>query len=443
VAEIQVVLIAGRPLPEEMFFYARADTHFLLYIYDHVRNELVEKTNPDVPEENRIEIVLQKSKETSLLRYERANYNAESGRGPGGWYSLLVKSPALFNNEQFTVFRAIHEWRDSIARADDDNPAFVMPQHVLTSLAKLMPMDMVALLGIAHPVSHGVKSRAGELLALIKSARSRGKNGPSMIDVLRPESLGAVAKANLLAVAANTAPKTLVAVFDDTELRSDSSTFWGGAFGSSLWDGPNLTHSETLRLAVPLPALSSEIFASSNRLADRSVARELPSEPARYMTSELKVDEAFVIKRGSKRKSDATSDQEESERAPKRTDKAQTTRITVEDIEAARIGREKAAQKAARKAEKRAKKAAKKAAAAGAGAVNGEAEADDIAELDDEEAFDYSKADSVLHGKRHDGEKGGKKKEKPFDPYRKSEDAPKGMRRLQTERAGKSHTFKE
>jgi exosome complex exonuclease RRP6 len=426
-----------------MFFYARADTHFLLYIYDHMRNELIEKTNPDVPEENRIETVLQKSKETSLLRYERAIYNGESGRGPGGWYSLLVKSPALFNNEQFAVFRAIHGWRDSIARADDDSPSFVMPQHVLFSLAKLMPTDMVALLGIAHPVSHGVKSRAGELLALIKSAKFRGASGPSMIDVLRPDSLGAVAKANLPAISANTAPETLVAVFDDTELRSQSSTFWGGAFGSSLWDGPTLTHSETLRLAVPLPALSQEVFAISNGLADRSVTREAPNEPTDPTTPTKKEDQAFIIKRGAKRKSDAISDQEESEGgASKRSDRPQGTCITVEDIEAARIGREKAAQKAARKAEKRAKKAAKKAAAAGAGVVTSEGDAEETADVDDEEVFDYSKADSVLHGKRYDGEKGSTKKEKPFDPYRKSEDAPKGMRRLQTERVGKSHTFK-
>jgi exosome complex exonuclease RRP6 len=114
-----------RPLPDEMFYYARADTHYLLYIYDNMRNELVQKTNPEVPEENRTEIVLQKSKETSLLRYERQVYNMESGKGHGGWYNLLVKTPALFNSEQFAVFRAIHAWRDKIARLDDDSTAYV------------------------------------------------------------------------------------------------------------------------------------------------------------------------------------------------------------------------------------------------------------------------------------------------------------------------------
>jgi exosome complex exonuclease RRP6 len=430
-----------------MFFYARADTHFLLYIYDHMRNELIDRTNADIPEENRIEQVLQKSKETSLLRYERTVYNADSGRGPGGWYSLLVKTPALFNNEQFAVFRAVHEWRDKVARADDDSPSFVMPQHVIFSIAKLMPMDMVGLLGIAHPVSHSVKSRAGELLAVIKSAKARGKSGPSIIDVLRPDSVGAVVKANLPVVAAdNTAPKTLVAVVDESQLRSESSTFWGGAFGSSLWEGPTLTHNEMLRLAVPLPTLSSEIFASSNGLANRSVVdREAPSEPKGSRNQPQKEEEAFVIRRGAKRKSDVISDEEEAEQ--KKPKSSSGYQISVEDIAAARAGREKAAQKGARKAEKRAKKAAKKAAAAAAetgGAESADVNDDDDDDDDDEdeEPFDYSKADSILHGKRHDGEKGGTKKEKPFDPYRKSEDAPKGMRRLQTERAGKSHTFK-
>jgi exosome complex exonuclease RRP6 len=418
-----------------MFFYARADTHFLLYIYDHMRNELIDKTNAEIPEENRIELVLQKSKETSLLRYERTVYNAESGRGPGGWYSLLVKTPALLSNEQFAVFKAVHEWRDKVARADDDSPSFVMPQHVIFSMAKLMPMDMVALLGIAHPASHNLKSRAGDLLAVIKSAKARGKSGPSMMDVLRPDSLGAVAKANLPAVSATNAPRTLVAVVDESQLRSESSTFWGGAFGSSLWDGPTLTHNETLRLAVPLPALSSEIFARSNSLADRSVmAREAPSEPEESIKQPKKEDKAFIIKRGAKRKSDVISDKEESvEEKPKSSNE---NHISVEDIAAARAGREKTAQKDAHKVGKRAKKAAKKAAAAEAGS------AEESADIDNEEPFDYSKADSVLHGKRNDGEKGGKKKEKPFDPYRKSEDAPKGVGRLQAERAGKSHTFK-
>src|SRR5277367_1922665 len=178
-----------------MFFCAMTDTHFLLYIFDNLRNELVERSNPANLEENRIELVLQKSKETSLFRFERQIYEESTGQGPAGWYNLLVKTPALFSNEQFAVFRAIHAWRDQIARKDDDSIHYVMPNHVIFTLAKLMPMDMAPMYGAVHPISHNVKSRAAELLALIKLAKDAGKDGPSMKDVLRPDSVGATVKA--------------------------------------------------------------------------------------------------------------------------------------------------------------------------------------------------------------------------------------------------------
>lgn len=418
-----------RPIPDEMFFYARADTHFLLYIYDNMRNELIDRTLERVPEENRIEMVLQKSKETSLLRYERQVYNEESGRGPGGWYGLLVKTPALFNNEQFSIFRAVHGWRDKIARIDDDSTAFVMPNRVVFSIAKLMPMDMVALLGIAHPISHSVKSRSGELLELIKSAKARGKDGPSMIDVLRPDSVGAVAKVNLpaLVTKADDTP-ALIAEVDEGELRSKNSTFWGGAFGSSVWDSrPAIKDDGGLRLAVPLPALSPEIFASSNSLADRSrpVKEPIP-QPTPTPKQAPKEEEAFVIKRGAKRKSEAISETEET---------GGEYDISLNDLEEDDEARQKAERKRQRKEEKKRRKAEKK-------ATEVEDRPTQPMEEDDDKPFDYIKAESVLHGKRKDGNQAGGKGKKPFDPYAKSADAPKGMRRLQTERAGKSHTFK-
>jgi exosome complex exonuclease RRP6 len=424
-----------------MFFYARADTHFLLYIFDHMRNELIDGSHPDSSGQNSMETVLQQSKETSLLRYERAVYNAESGRGPGGWYSMLLKHTSLLNNEQFSIFRAVHEWRDKIARIDDDSPVFVMPPHVLMNIAKLMPMDMVALLGIAHPVSHGVKSRAGELLSLVKTAKSRGNSGPSMMDVLRPDSTSYVTKSKIAVPATTTTVESMVAIVDQSELRSNDSAFWGGAFGSSVWDAPTLVKNEHLRLAVPLPALSSEIFAPSNGFAPLSKVStpqsKVPEEdmisvsitptPTPIRKQPSIEEQAFVLKRGAKRKSDVVSDVDDSDM------EEPEAKISL-NTEAEQVAREKAARKRERKERKQEKKAAKKAALVEAGTVDEEEVSD--------EPFDYSKAESVLNSKRKDENKGGKGKKQPFDPYQKSSDAPKGMRRAQTERPGKSHTFK-
>ncbi|TVY41488.1 Exosome complex exonuclease [Lachnellula occidentalis] len=444
-----------RPLPQEMFFYARADTHFLLYIYDNMRNELLDRTNFDVPDENRMEMVLQKSKEVSLLRYERQIYNTESGRGPGGWYPLLVKTPALFNNEQFAVFRAVHEWRDQIARADDDSTAFLMPNHVIFSIAKVIPEDQVALLGLARPISHSVKSRAGELLNLIKTAKAKGKDGPNMMDILHPKTTAAHVPS--LAGKAKTQSPTsepLVAVVDGGDLRSSSSTFWGGAFGSSIWDESTLTKpGAEIRLAVPLPQLSPNVFQSSNdpfsQQASSPATTSLPIQPSKPVP---KPDEPFVLKRGAKRKSENISDSDE-EGEDSEYDISFSGPSDATAIQKApkidKLDHPGPLTKAEKKKQVRRQRKLEKKQAATSGEASTEASrpnSDAVADEDEEEPFDYSKAESVLHAKRKNdgggGEGGKKKKQKPFDPYSKSENAAKGMRRAQTERPGRSHTFK-
>lgn len=435
----------NRPIPDEMFLYARADTHYLLYIYDNMRNELIDRSNPDAPDENRIEAVLQKSKETSLFRFERQVYNEESGSGPGGWHPLLVKTPALFNNQQFAVFRAVHSWRDKIARGDDDSTAFVMPNHVIFSIAKLMPMDMVALLGIAHPISHSVKSRTGELLELIKSAKATGNAGPSMMDVLRPDTVGAIAKANLPLIAAKSVSATLVAVVNEDELRSERSSFWGGAFGSSIWDAPNaVNQNNDLRLALPFPTLASEVFTSSNGLTDRSKIQSSLAVPVEISQPSTPVkqeeDEAFVIKRGGKkRKSEAVSDDEEEWTEEFDISRDLNMKNMPRSQEEEDAYQKKLAAKKARKERKQEIKRKNKAERAEAKAKSRSGNDG----MEDDETFNYSKAESILHGQRNPKDQSSLKKDKkPFDPYAKSADAPKGMRRLQTERPGKSHTFK-
>jgi len=247
-----------------------------------------------------------------------------------------------------------------------------------------------------------------------------------------------------VAAKSSAAANTLIAVVDETQLRSEESAFWGGAFGSSIWDAPAAKIEDDMRLAVPLPALSSGIFetppstsqASGNALTDRSRPQgKTPSQPATPIPKQE--EEAFVLKRGDKRKSEAISESEE---------EAGEEEAGEYDIPLVPETKEQRQARFAAKASRRAEKAARKEAKRARKAQRREAEqaaATESGEVEDEEPFDYSKAESVLHGKRSGGDReGGKKGKEPFDPYAKSADAPKGMRRLQTERAGKSHTFK-
>ena len=56
---ILTFLFIFRPLPDELLKYAREDTHYLLYIYDMLKNELIERGNEH---KNLLLSVLQRSK---------------------------------------------------------------------------------------------------------------------------------------------------------------------------------------------------------------------------------------------------------------------------------------------------------------------------------------------------------------------------------------------
>lgn len=107
-----------RPLPKEMLDYARSDTHFLLFIYDNLRNALLDRAGgqPDL-----VRTVLKRSEETSLRTYEKEVYDYETGLGPGGWDTLASKWNKALSGLQFEVFRAVHGWRNRIAREEDES----------------------------------------------------------------------------------------------------------------------------------------------------------------------------------------------------------------------------------------------------------------------------------------------------------------------------------
>ncbi|KAF8989034.1 hypothetical protein BDQ17DRAFT_1393351 [Cyathus striatus] len=209
-----------RPLPEEMLQYARSDTHFLLYIYDNLRNALLDRGTstrsrsgsstptpshspspppqipfPSIPLPNLknpldrthrlINLVLARSAETSLRVYQKDIYDHERGAGTGGWDTLARKwnKPWMTAGEegvvgiqrmQREVYKAVHWWRERVAREEDESTRFVLPTHFLFQLGEQPPADMPALLQIFRTnVPPVLKRRAKELLDAIQDAVKR------------------------------------------------------------------------------------------------------------------------------------------------------------------------------------------------------------------------------------------------------------------------------
>lgn len=425
-----------RPLPDEMLYYARSDTHYLLYIYDMLRNELVEKSDPTDPEKNLVEFVLQKSKEVSLLRYEGLTADPSTGQGPRGWFNPLTKTPSAFSSEQFAVYRAVHKWRDDLARREDENPQFIMPQHVMTDIAKIMPSDPKALWSLFRESAQIVRRSVDELFAIIQKAKAEGVNGPTMVDFFRGDTMGSIAS-HLAATKNKASDEELPAA---KELRSENSQLWGTVPLSSVWDQTSrgTAASDNVQIAVPWSNFVQGLRAAVPDTPPEPKAEKEDPDVDMLPLETSVPDTEFTLRAGRKRKVEETletsqefpgSGSNEDSGDDARTDAAKD----VDDVEGS-------ASKISLKGNRKQRKRDKKNANSKAKKKNGEIEIIDDEE-DNEEPFDYSKAQSVLHAQRANNGP----TTRTFDPYRAkmTAEGPKAARRMQHEKAGKSATFKK
>ncbi|CAH9102390.1 unnamed protein product [Cuscuta europaea] len=123
-----------RPLPTEMMRYAREDTHFLLYIYDVMRMELLELPNdPDSSDSPMVE-VYKRSYDICMQLYEKELLTDSS------YLHIYGLHGAGLNAQQLAVVAGLCEWRDTIARAEDESTGYVLPNRALVEIAKQMPL---------------------------------------------------------------------------------------------------------------------------------------------------------------------------------------------------------------------------------------------------------------------------------------------------------------
>ncbi|KAL5335714.1 ribonuclease H-like domain-containing protein [Aspergillus crustosus] len=436
-----------RPLPTEMFDYARSDTHYLLYIYDNVRNELLENSTP---EENLVDYVLEKSKEEALQRYERPVYDASTGQGAGGWYDLLSRSPAVLSREQFAVFRAVHEWRDKVARANDEGVQCVFPKHVLFRVAQAMPEDISTLFSVLSPVTALARERASELLEIIQTAKAEGATGLEWRNVFFKPT-----KPQLQAQEALTPP----AMTDDhhpTAARYDFSQFWGSVL--NLQTPPQsppqysiLASAEALRLSLPIPPMSKTVSEAREKLAAQQP--KPASAPPPKKDEEEPKDRIFTIKDlGGPRKRKVTQPTEPALESSldlgQEQPQSQSQSQPDHELDEIPLDAETPPTKKQRRKEKREKKRREKAAQAQSQSQSDspdqpleQQEKEDEQQEAGETPFNYDAADSILNANPESSTRRRPAK-KPFNPYKKALEAPSGVRKEKKETAGKSFTFR-
>lgn len=422
-----------RPLSQELFDYARSDTHFLLYIYDNMRNELIDRSSSEGPEGpvDKLHEVLTRSKETALQVYNHPVYDAERGLGAGGWYRLLTRSPTNYTKEQFAVFRALHRWRDQVAREQDDSVHYVLSNHHLFNLAREMPTEKAALFNLVQPTPQSLRLRVDEVIDVITRAKASAEDDTremrevlnSIYAFLHPEEDEEMTEAPTTTTDVQPLPQAAPAETVSRKipevslsaLRAPVSSFWGANLTTNrprLPAGP--------RLHVPLPPLTAEVFTTTNTpttpapAASKTPASATPASAASTVDNDI-----FTLRSAGKRHRE-------------------------EDIDALATQNDEVALGSDNRASRRAEKAAKKAEKQAAKRAK-------LEEKNEGEAFDYTGAESVLKAADGAGRKGRKGKDEGEGKSKGKEifslakglgDVARGLGRRQKDQGGRSMTFK-
>ncbi|KAL2320498.1 hypothetical protein Fmac_029467 [Flemingia macrophylla] len=123
-----------RPLPDVMLRYGREDTHYLLYIHDLMRIRLFTLSKESEGSDNLLLEVYKRSYDICMHLYEKELLTEDS------YLHIYGLRGAGFNAQQLAVVSGLCEWRDSLARADDESPGYVLPNKIILEIAKQMPV---------------------------------------------------------------------------------------------------------------------------------------------------------------------------------------------------------------------------------------------------------------------------------------------------------------
>lgn len=413
-----------RPLPKEMLKYARSDTHFLLYVYDRMRNELIAASCFHGTESDRILEVLDRSKEYATQRYEHSFYSNELNASRSGSLPTLSRYPLHMSPEQFAVFAKIHKWRDDVARQEDESLNFILAHHVLIAISRAMPEDRSSLLGLIHPVSRPVWLRIDELLNMITDAKVNATKAPVIDDVLaHPLSRQHSKPTQPEDDASGIASVSDIVHGVDGSFRMHISRFWGAVWNQqdSLF-GPQ--PKETYHILLCESQHDGEVRQGDAAIASQSHAIIGPESMfgaqagAEYVNSANETHQVL-----GKRKANQGHDPEDPDTGL--ADPKLNGHVDTEEA------MERVRKRAARKAKKKAKKSRQ----------DDVAQGNEMIPLETTEPFDYEKAQFLLHAPKGQDDINSIAG-RGFNPFAKAADAPPGLPRSQNPGASRSSTFK-
>ena len=270
-----------------MMAYARSDTHYLLYIYDRLRQDLAVRSK--AVDRDLLNDVLTSSRQQAMASYQRERYDFEEGTGVNGWRKILLsnKGPNLHSTLQLTVFKRLHRWRDQIAREEDESVSYVLPNRSLVTLSAALPHTMQGVVAACNPVPPLVQVYAEDIAYIIQKTRKELAEEAEKAESTAAKTLQGTSAKNGITGSThvwykdeNTAPNGVKAAVEAVK-HGTQFDVWGNQQdklhslilpASKFWAPLHREHVDTdlhyetggnledIKLSVPLPPLTAQIY---------------------------------------------------------------------------------------------------------------------------------------------------------------------------------------
>ncbi|XP_039763194.1 exosome component 10 isoform X3 [Pararge aegeria] len=152
-----------RPLTEAMMHYARTDTHYLLYVWRRMKEDLFKK---DMGSPSRLLAVFENSRKVCCLTYQKEELQVDSH------LSIYYRHKKEFNSRQMAALRSLFRWRHEQARTLDESTMYLLPNHMLLALAENLPREVQGVISLCSPTPPFVKQNLHSIHKTILSCRT-------------------------------------------------------------------------------------------------------------------------------------------------------------------------------------------------------------------------------------------------------------------------------
>ncbi|KAF2587583.1 hypothetical protein F2Q70_00036171 [Brassica cretica] len=194
-----------RPLPDVMTRYAREDTHYLLYIYDVMRVDLHTVAKEDEKPDSPLVEVYKRSYDVCMQLYEKELLTENS------YLHIYGVQAANFNAVQLAIVAGLCEWRDRIARADDESTGYVLPNKTLLEIAKEMPINVGKLRRLFKSKLPYIERNVDAVISVIRRSMQNAAAFEPVVQSLKTWHPGTVFENNIESTVEETCTEAVVA----------------------------------------------------------------------------------------------------------------------------------------------------------------------------------------------------------------------------------------